>query len=180
MDNKCPRISGGFCILMAMMLLLVPMRWLLAFLVAATVHEACHYGAIALCTGKTVQLRLYSFAAHLSLPEMPRGREVVCALAGPAGSFALLLLSRWMPRVALCGAMQAVYNLMPIYPLDGGRALRSGLLLLLPPPLATAICSALSLLCRMVMCLLAIYGCFWLKLGVFPLLIAALLWIRVK
>lgn len=173
-------MSGGFCITLALMLLLVPLEWLLAALFSAAFHEACHYLALRVCTGKGNGVRLYSFAAHLVLPEMSRGREVLCALAGPVGGLCLLLFARWMPRVALCAGFQSIYNLLPIYPLDGGRALQSGLLLFLSPPKVTAICRILEISCKTCICMLALYGCFWLKLGIFPLLVASLLLIRVK
>lgn len=180
MGNERVKFSGGFCISLALMLLMVPLKWLLAAALAAVLHEACHYLAIRACSGKWDGVKLYSFAAHLPLPEMSRGREVLCALAGPVGGLCLLLLARWAPRLALCGAMQSAYNLLPIYPLDGGRALQSGLLLFLSPPTAARVCRVLEILCKTGICLLALYGCFWLKLGIFPLLMAALLLIRVK
>ncbi len=180
MENKQLRLSGGFCILLALMLLLVPLKWLLASLAAAAFHELCHWLAIRLCSGQWEGVKVYSFAAHLPLPEMSRGREILCALAGPMGGLSLLLLARWMPRLALCAALQSAYNLLPIYPLDGGRALQSGLLLLLPPPIAAAVCRGLELLCKIGICLLALYGCFGLHLGIFPLLLAALLLVRTR
>ncbi len=180
MGNKHVKLSGGFCIGLALMLLLVPLKWLLAALIAAAFHELCHYLAIRQCSGKWQSLKLYSFAAHLPLPQMSRGREVLCALAGPVGGLSLLLLVRWMPRLALCAGLQSIYNLLPIYPLDGGRALQSGLLLFLPPPAAAAACRFLEILCKAAICLLALYGCFCLHLGIFPLLMALLLLVRTK
>lgn len=55
---------------------------------------------------------------------MSPGRELLCVLAGPAVSFSLLALARFFPRIAICGLVQGIYNLLPIYPLDGGKALR--------------------------------------------------------
>lgn len=180
MESEQGKLSGGFCMITALMLLLVPVKWLLAAILAAAVHELCHYIAIRLCSGKCDGVKLYSFAAHLPLPEMSRGREVVCALAGPVGGLCLLFLARFMPRVALCAAMQSAYNLLPIYPLDGGRALQNGLLLFLPPPKAASVCRAMEIVSKSGIFLLALYGCFCLKLGIFPLLLALLLLIRVK
>lgn len=55
---------------------------------------------------------------------MSTGRELIAVLAGPAASLLLLSLVRVFPRVAICGLIQGIYNLLPIYPLDGGKALR--------------------------------------------------------
>ena len=180
MAHKFIQPSGGFCLLFAFLLLLIPLPWVLAFSAAAIFHELCHYIAIRFCTGSCPGLRIYSFAAHLPLPEMSRGREVLCALAGPAGGLLLLLFARWLPRLALCALVQSVYNLLPIYPLDGGRALQSGLLLFLAPPIAENICHILEILCKLILIATAIYGCIWLKLGLFPLLMVTLLLIRIK
>ena len=50
-------------------------------------------------------------------------RELFCALAGPVGSLLLVTLQAWFPLLALCAFVQGCFNLLPLYPLDGGRAL---------------------------------------------------------
>lgn len=173
-------VSAGFCIGLALALLLLPLPWLLACGIAAVFHELCHYFAIRLCTGRQSSVHIQTFAARMPLPEMSRGKELFCALAGPLGGLSLLLLSKWMPRVAICAAIHSAYNLLPVYPLDGGRALQCGLSLFLPPPVTAKLCHIVEIVCKTGIAILAIYGCFWLRLGVFPLLMAAVLLLRIK
>ena len=52
---------------------------------------------------------------------MPPGRELLCALAGPAGSLLLAMLP--VPKLALCALIQGMFNLLPLEGLDGGRIL---------------------------------------------------------
>lgn len=173
-------LSGGLCIMLAFALLLLPIQWLLSMIAAAAFHELCHFLAIYYFSGKCSEVKLYSFAAKINLPSMSRGREVMCALAGPIGGMVLLLFARWIPRVAFCAAIQSAYNLLPIYPLDGGRILQSLGDLIFPPPVADLVCRTIRMICILFIWLLAVYSCFHLKLGVFPLLSALLLMIRVK
>ena len=172
--------SGPFCILLAFILLIFPIRWILSFFVAAFIHELGHYLIIKLVCRKKSQIQFYTWGAKMPLPEMSHGCEALCAISGPILGLSLLLLARWFPRVAICAAMQSVYNLLPIYPLDGGRALQSVLIMILPPPQAAQIYQIIACLCKIIIMLLALYGTFILKLGIFPIILASLLLIRGK
>ena len=57
----------------------------------------------------------------MTLLPMPPGAELICALAGPGGS--LLLGLAPIPELAVCGLIQGLFNLIPLMPMDGGRAL---------------------------------------------------------
>ena len=48
-------------------------------------------------------------------------REIISILAGPAGSLLLIFFYPVLPELSVCAGIQGLFNLLPIYPLDGGR-----------------------------------------------------------
>jgi len=126
------RIDPWAYIWVALLILLLPLPWLAAALTAAIFHEGCHLLAIHVLGGRVFRVRAGIGGAVIEAALPGTGQELWCALAGPLGSFLLLFCSRWFPRVALCGLMQGVFNLLPVFPLDGGRALRCALGLVRP------------------------------------------------
>lgn len=123
MDSKLT-VSSGFCLLWAACLLLLPLKWAVGAFLAAFVHECAHLIAIWLSGGQVYSVKLGGNGAVMETSPMTPGREALCALAGPLGSFSLILITRHYPEAAVCGLIQGAYNLIPIFPLDGGRILR--------------------------------------------------------
>lgn len=107
----------------ALLLLTVPFPWLLGAFGAGCFHELCHYAAIRALGGQVYTLQIRFSGASLEMQPLSPARELLCALAGPAGSLFLVLFLQPFPRLALCALIQAAFNLLPIYPLDGGRAI---------------------------------------------------------
>lgn len=130
--GKYPEFTPGFCIGAALMLMVVPLRWVLALATAAVFHEICHAAALKVCGIRIFGIRISMGGAEISTEPMTTGEEIICALAGPAGSLALLLLLRITPLIALFGLIQGLYNLLPVMPLDGGRVVRGILVWLCP------------------------------------------------
>lgn len=124
--------EGWVWLFWALLLLTLPLNWLIAAAVAAAFHEGCHYAALRLLGGRAVSLRIGLTGAVMDISPMEPRRELVCALAGPVGGLLPVLLYRTFPRLALCALVQSAYNLLPLWPLDGGRAVRCLLALLLP------------------------------------------------
>ena len=113
----------GFCVI-ALAFFLFPWQWILGWVAAAIVHEVFHYIAIRLCRCRVWQIHIglsgTVMQAHFDRPIS----ELLCAAAGPLGSLCLCLVARMLPRIAVCGYIQLLFNLLPIYPNDGGRILK--------------------------------------------------------
>ena len=118
------RPDGVACLFGALMLLVLPLDWLLSAVTAAVFHELCHVIAICLVGGRVLSVTpgIHSAVIRADIPE-GKG-EFLCALAGPAGSLLLASCRLWLPKVAVCAFIQGVFNLLPVYPMDGGRMLR--------------------------------------------------------
>ena len=115
----------GFFPVLALMLLLFPFRFLVGVLLAALIHELGHLLALKIAGGRVLSIRLRSFGARIEAAPMSPGRTALCALAGPAAGALTIFAYKTFPELALAGLVQTVFNLLPVYPLDGGRALRN-------------------------------------------------------
>ena len=125
------RMDGSSWIFLAVLTLLLPVNWVISAVIAAAVHELCHIAALRILDIPVLGIRIGASGAILDTGTMTCPQELLCALAGPAGSLLLFLLLHVCPRIALCGLMQGLYNLLPIFPLDGGRAIKCGIRMLM-------------------------------------------------
>lgn len=115
--------AGAYFVLCLFLLLLGP-KWTLSILFAAMIHELGHI-AMLWCWGKRIcGIRILPFGARIDTEFLSGEEGIFCALAGPAAGLLLLFFWRWIPKVSFCALVQSGFNLLPVYPLDGGRALR--------------------------------------------------------
>lgn len=170
-------VSPGFCFSLALLILLIPLRWLVAAVVSIVAHELFHIGTMR-CFGHRIRsIHIGIDGTRIQMPQMPLWQELLCALSGPFGGIVLLCFGRWFPILALCSGFHTLYNLLPVYPQDGGRALRCGAQLLLPERWANLCCVVVENLCFVGIGAIGIYGTFIVNAGLFPLLFAFLfLW----
>lgn len=115
----------GFWLVLALMLLLFPLKFLAGVLIAALVHECGHLLAIRLTGGQVLSIRLRAGGAEIEMAPMNPGKEALCALAGPVMGALTIFAWNWFPELAVAGLVQTVFNLIPVYPLDGGRLVRN-------------------------------------------------------
>lgn len=170
--------DGTFYLVVAMMLLLLPLQWVLAAGMAAGVHECCHFLAIRWMGGRIYGLRLGIHGIKMEMEPLTPGKELVAALAGPMGSALLVLLARWMPRLAICGFLHCFFNLLPLFSLDGGRALRGALRLFLPGARADEILSIVRRIFTWAMALISVVAAF--RWGIFPAVICIVFILRLR
>ena len=126
------RVSSAFYFLAAVFLLFLPLNWLFAAVLAAAIHEAGHLLAIAVTCSVISDIWIGIRGIRIDTAFISNRQEFLCAAAGPAASFSLLLLSHIFPRLSICGVIQGAYNLLPVFPSDGGRMLRCFLQWMIP------------------------------------------------
>ena len=173
-------ITPDVSILAALMLMLIPFPWLLAWVLAALVHELFH-GLAVLIMGK----RIYHIEIGMDGARMQAGllsdlETLICSLAGPLGALALISIASWFPKLALCAIIQSSYNLIPIYPLDGGRALLSLGRMLFSERAVYNLCLVVKTAVVSGFLFLGVFAAFIWKLGLLPLVFAILLILRTK
>ncbi len=122
-------VTPGFAVLLSATAYFGSLRLLLTLLLAAAFHEVGH-GAAARLTGQRLAgIRLTALGAELTLEEAGHTsflQDLLLSLSGPAANLLLAALLAALGRFPLAlGAslLLGCFNLLPVYPLDGGCAL---------------------------------------------------------
>ena len=150
------------------------------FVSALLFHEAGHLLLLWLLGARVHKLRLTVSGAVIVTEPLSYGQEIAVAAAGPACNLLIFLLNaKTHPVAAFVNLCLLSYNLLPFYPMDGGRILRALLRLLLPERAALRTERGIGIGCGVLLLAGACYlTCVW-RAGLWPVLIFALLMVRV-
>lgn len=136
-------VTGGFLLMVTLLFYLDTENILPLAALAAGLHELGHYLVVRLMGGRIARFRLTAVGGDMCLDKsspLSYGGELASILAGPGVNLTLALLTArlaagregWYLFAGLNLAL-GLFNLLPVYPLDGGRALLVALSLVLPP-----------------------------------------------
>lgn len=170
--------SGITLLYAAALLLILPLKWVFAVVFSALFHELCHYLAVGFVNGSVYGVAVSHQGAVMNTCNLTKKQEFFCVLAGPAGSILLFFCYPWIPRISLCAGIQGIFNLLPVYPLDGGRVFRIILSYLMPDRIAEKLFRSIEII---TIILTFGAGCFCsvqLNSGISPLLLTLLLVFR--
>ncbi len=112
--------------------LLVTLIFAAGILGSVALHELGH-SVVARAKGSYIhEIVLYPFGGAAKISNIPKRPmdEILVALAGPAVSLALALLFRqieWLAFLGYLNGMLFFFNILPVFPMDGGRVLRAAL-----------------------------------------------------
>ena len=148
------RCTPGFLFLAALLFYRGTPPFLLSFLLAAALHEAAHLAVAGLLGVPMRSLSLTAFGCVLSLEDravLPNRTVFLIAAAGPLANLAAATGVSSLPiaQGALFRAenlLLALFNLLPVFPLDGAVLLSTALSAWLKPGRAEQLTGGLSLL----------------------------------
>lgn len=138
----------------------------LPILCAMAVHELAHVVMMLACGGQVRRLTLRFADLQIAASGLGYRQELLSALAGPLVNLicgAAFCMQR--PSFAAYSLMLGIYNLLPVWPLDGGRMIRCVLLARLPITQAEHISEIVSFAACAVLLLIGVFLTFFRKSG---------------
>lgn len=178
MKPKRISISPLCYVAIAIGLLIVPARWLVAWVLAVSVHEICHCVAMLLLRIPIYAVDISISGAKIHSGYMSAVKELFCALAGPGGAMFLLIFARYIPCTAVCVIIQTLFNMLPIYPFDGGRILKCITECIFGSHYSGKILDAVKWITHILLVVLSILLSLQVDFGLLPLLTVLLLTVR--
>ena len=163
----------------AVLLLTIPLKPLACILVSITVHELFHFLAAMILKIPVISIKIHVLRIKMTVNNMSNLQEMICALAGPLGGFFLAGIFHKYPLLSLCALLHSVFNLIPLYPLDGGRAMCSLIGLLFPREKSEWLCRLFQWMILSLLFAACLYGSYRYHTGA-PLFLLTVIILQIK
>ena len=161
------RVSASFWLLVLAAAIISPAQVIVSVLLAAALHECGHLAVLWIFRVPVEGLRLTALGAVLyanGARRLSYGRELLVTLAGPVANLLCALVAgvfakSWTVLYVFAGAniVLCAYNLLPILPLDGGRALYLVTAFFFGPMVGDAVTAVVGTVCALSLLVLGIY-----------------------
>ncbi len=161
-------------ILWASLLFYLRPELVLPFLGAALLHEAGHCVMLCLMGRPPENVTLTFFGARMKTQFLSYRQMLLAAAAGPLFSLLLGLLLPVFPMLGAYSLFLGLFNLLPVAGLDGGKMLKSLLLLFLPLEQAERLSTITSVALSALLCLTTVLLAAKLQLGLWPVVLGAI------
>lgn len=123
MNRPNIQVTAYAYLVAATAVLLLPFQWLVSWVISVSVHELSHLMVLKLWKISVLEISFGGSGAKISTAPLTPLQEIICAAAGPLSSLSLILFADRFPVLALMGVAQSLFNLIPLYPMDGSRIL---------------------------------------------------------
>lgn len=167
-------VTPWFCVTIAAMLLLLPIDWLIGWFIAILIHEGGHIAVLVIFRQQIHAIILDYTGIAIKTDSMHPVQETFCALAGPIIGLSPLLVAKVFPHTAVCALILSCFNMIPVYPLDGGRVVNGILQLIFDPLTATVIKKTITMATYIIGGIVAIIAALKFKI-LLPLILAVIL-----
>ncbi len=173
-DSIFVQFGPGLYLWLCILLLSLPIKWFLAWILVACIHELSHFVAIKLCRVQTHSVKISLSGAKIRTCDMSPFQELLSAAAGPCSGILLLMICRRLPIIYTCAYLLTAFNLLPIKDFDGWRILKCVLQMFLSHKTAHSVCFVAEILCYICFLTVSIYlvafGIYWVLIAILLLL----------
>ena len=134
-------IRFGFVFVLAIAIIIFPIKVIFAWLLAAAFHEIGHILSLSIMGKGIENISLGFSGASIQTEPMTYKQEILAAASGPVFGSVLILFSDYIPMISIFAFINTVINLIPLYPMDGGRVLRGLIYIIFKETVARKICN---------------------------------------
>lgn len=173
------RIAPLTYIVLAFCMVLLPWRFIAAWVFSIIIHECGHLVACRLCGAKKYDIQILPHGMKIRADEMSNTKQLICSLAGPCAGLIILLFAKWIPLAAMFSAILSAFNLLPITNSDGYHVLQCILCLFTSQRKADSVCKVADIVSRVLLCCMVVYIS-WILTWPLGIVFCVLLMLRIK